>query len=124
MPAKFPRRRPDGSFSLNLRFASNGHADSQEVIDQWLSKWASSNDKWIRKWQSGHPLSVVETEVLEFSAAYVRAPRLAERSERSITIRLDSTPEAVYWKDWYAKLVLDFIVAFPQFSQDGVTNAD
>lgn len=124
MSVIFPRRRPDGSFSFELRFVSDGLVDGAVSITPWLSAWAESNREWVREWSGGFPPSIVQTDVLRLSAAFRKAPSLAERREHSVQIRMDSTPEAAFWKDWVVKFVGDFMAEFPQFRFEGATSVD
>ncbi len=111
MPAKFPKRRADGTFSA--RVVLTGAVDV-EAVDRWLGDWIEANAKWERHWSSGR------VEVLLLSDAFSSPPRRIPSPKNELWLRLDGTSAALFWKDWYARLVGDLTGHFPGLHLDRV----
>lgn len=123
MAAKFPRRRPDGSFSVEVSFKTQHEVDRADV-EQWLREWMEANAEWVREWRTGADWAVVETEYLRWSDAFARTPSVATVGRDAIVLRLDATPRAAFWRDWLAKLAGAMAVAYPGLTFERVTQVE
>lgn len=104
---RFPKRRADGSFDVNVRL-KNVEA-SPSAIDAWLKAWSERNANWERLWSGPDP----EVEHLRFSDEFFGPPTFHREQEREPTIRLRCRPDAKLWKDWMVKLTGEFCDAYP-----------
>jgi len=111
MPARFPRKRQDGTFSVDVVFASAAPPSRGEVVE-WLQEWISSNGVWIREWR-GAGDQVVQTDTLRFAEAFLANPRPVQWGDGEYVVRLDGTSVAPFWKDWMVRLVGDVTARFP-----------
>lgn len=122
MAAKFPKRRSDNSFGIDVLFDSDG-AVSAASLDAWLRQWTTANQDWIRKWE-GPAGQVVQVDEMRFFEAFTTTPWVSSWSADSLTVRLEATPEAPFWKDWMAKLVQDMVQVFPCLKFRGARDLD
>ena len=122
MAAKFPARRPDGTFSIELLLESD-HPLDREAVEDWLTRWCSANREWVRKWHGpGH--QIVKTDMLRLSDAFIRDPWLEALTGNAISFRLEGTAEAPFWKDWMVKLVEDATESFPGLEFERAKDVD
>lgn len=119
--ARFPKKRPDGSFSVELSFGMKGTLNSHRIA-AWLADWSATNSEWVREWR-GAAHAVVETDVLRWSDAYVRGPTITSITTEGIVIRLDARPDAPFWKDWMVRLIEDFVSEFPELKFEGAVES-
>ena len=110
MVAKFPKRREDGTFTVDLLFSVTAPVSDDEV-DTWLGAWAERNHTWVRNWHAGG--KVVSTDTLKLLEAFSRAPYRVATSEPFFVIRLHGTPNAPFWRDWVARIVTELTQDFP-----------
>jgi len=122
MRVKFPRKRADGSFSVELIFSASSRLDGS--VSDWLSGWTGLNEEWVRDWKSGNPFVVVKSETLRWSDEFEGPPVLLAESSEGLRLRLDAKSGSTYWKDWLVRLVEALIAAFPQLRFDGATSLE
>ncbi len=111
MPAKFPRKRHDGTFSVEIVFASTAPPRREEV-EAWLQEWISSNGVWIREWRGAED-KVVQTETLRLAEAFLSNPRPSRWDDGEYVVHLDGASVAPFWKDWMVNLIGDVTARFP-----------
>ena len=111
MPAKFPKWRGDGTFSIEL-LLSMAEPPPGEILDIWLHEWSQRNGTWVRSWQ-GAAGKIVAKDTLQLLEAFQREPYRVASSEPFMVIRLDGTTSAPFWKDWLARLVKEVTAEFP-----------
>jgi hypothetical protein len=102
MTEQFPKRRPDGTFTVRVHFTGDVIPRAAE-IERWLHQWVSVNGTWDRLWEGKAP----RQEQLQFLDTFLRPPYLLANDERGFDVGLDSGTSAVWWKDWMARLVKD-----------------
>ena len=100
---RFPSRRDDGTFSVDVVLRTNSNEQS---VSEWLSRWVAANQEWERTWY-GPQSKVVEREILLLSSAFSCVPYVRWHRDGVFAVRFEATKEAVYWKDWMAKLFQD-----------------
>jgi hypothetical protein len=118
MGARFPKRRADGSFSVSLDFEVDNAVVRVTDVSDWLDQWVKEHSEWIWSWQSG------KTETLRLRDAFVSGPYVVASCPAMIRLRLDATPAAPYWRDWYVKLVSDIRTWQPSMRFVGIQNTD
>lgn len=100
MTIKFPKRLPDGSFVVDLRFVGNASASA---LAEWLTAWrilttaswnARSDDDELR-WSNNF---VADAEVLS--------------GQPDLSIRIHARADSRRWKDWIVQLAHDLEKAF------------
>lgn len=99
---KFPRRRLDGSFCVEvmLEVAPGTEARARAEIERWLvSTWVPANTVWRRHWSTG----VVEE--LRFEQEF-QSISIGDIAVRSLSIRLEGKSTAKYWRDWLVSRLL------------------
>lgn len=86
----FPRRRPDGSFCVEVTLAVSTQDESlAERIQQWLTEvWVPSNTTWLRVWKTGPGLSVEQPELLRYSDEFLSPPTVTSSMATEIRLRL------------------------------------
>ncbi|MCA9266645.1 MAG: hypothetical protein KDA60_22460 [Planctomycetales bacterium] len=108
MPRKFPRLRPDGSFSIVAVYRFNGDREAiAESVATWIHDWLRRKDPWIRRWSTG------ETETLIFSHEFSEAPRLVNAGNETIQIEFEGRPGSRWWKDWIGRFTHDLVEEHP-----------
>ncbi len=122
MPAKFPTKRPDGSFSLELRFRTQ-QAVEDEIVQRWVSNWVGTNQVWIRVWR-GPKRQVMQTDVLRWFDNFSHEPSIIAVTTETLLLRLDAIAGAIFWKDWMVRLIEAIIAEFPALVFEGARNVD
>jgi len=99
MPARFPERRPDGSFDMLMEV---GMPPSLTVhaLQAWLVRWADERAAWERRWESA---GTTERELVRFADDFFGAPTCEPR-DRGAVVRCRVRPGSKMWRDWGAKL--------------------
>jgi hypothetical protein len=113
---KFPKRRTDGSFCLEIVLpvvTSDPDALLRRVQD-WTVRWVKANEVWTRKWQpSGE-------ELLRYHQEFKREPRPVSCSLTELRIQLEGKPSAKWWKDWMVlRIIHDLSDAFTEIQSGG-----
>lgn len=102
---RFPSRRIDGTFVVDVvvRVPHSVSAD----MGEWLEHWVASNLTW--RWETDRAASgeAQESRCLQLSKAFDPLPRVHVIDEDIVHIRLFGTREAVFWRDWVARLLQD-----------------
>jgi len=116
MPAKFPKRKSDGSFCVEITLTvSTNEIDSLVArITSWLDQWTKENRYW--KWQG---------QLLDFFAEFSGSPTCVKRTPESLTLRVDGRSGSTkWWKDWIVlRLLKDLQGKFSELqSVDAFTN--
>ena len=109
MPAKFPNRRPDGSFCVEVTLGKNvGQVEpSADQVNAWLERWAQANRIWTTS-----PYGPKES--LDFFDEFAEIPTCVAGESGRLLLRLQGRPEATRrWKDWLVlKFLSDLRIAF------------
>ncbi len=114
---RFPERRPDGSFSVEIIFGLKGAPGSDlsiRVADH-LRAWTVTNAVWRREWSDGR------VENLRFEDEFFGAPCPVRIDATGMfAVRLDAKPTAKWWKDWIVlRVVKELREAFPELGDVG-----
>ncbi len=105
MAARFPHRKDDGSFSIQLDFESQATVESGRV-DDWLRQWLADNSPWIRLWR-GAEGKVVKRDTMRFMDAFLREPKCILSKRGCVIIQLDGRSTDLFWKDWMVRMIED-----------------
>jgi hypothetical protein len=92
MEIKLPKKRPDGSFcvEITLRVNTNDAKGLAARITSWLKEWTQRNRYW--NWFE---------ENLDFFNDFAEPPTCAERTQESLVVRVEGRPKFTkWWKDW------------------------
>lgn len=106
---KFPRRRPDGSFCVEVTFAVRTTDEGLgERIQQWLTQvWVPSNTTWLRVWQTGPGLSIERPELLRYSDEFLSSPTVTSSMATEIRLQLrGKNRKRKLWKDWIVSRIM------------------
>jgi hypothetical protein len=125
---KFPRRRSDGSFCVEvvMSLSSANTSDLGSAIqDWWSNEWMPKNKEWTRIWNRGHKTE--RTEVLRYDDEFSAPPQLVRCEGSQLRFRLlgrSSTKK--FWKDWMVlRIVRDLTARFPAVGRViGAQNCD
>jgi hypothetical protein len=121
MSSRFPKRRPNGSFTVDALFDMGAEADIAEV-GAWLDAWSAKNAMWVREWKGAG--QKIETETLRLSNDFSRPPYCVDSERSGLTIRLEGTKDGKHWRDWFARLVQDLRTSFPTVRLRAVVDVD
>lgn len=97
MPMKFPRRRSDGSFCVEVVFRVEGGqlASLPLRVTEWCDEWVKMN----RHWKFKHPES--RDGVLDFLRDFTGPPRCLTLAPDIISLRFEvHAGSKNAWKDW------------------------
>lgn len=102
MPAKFPRRKPDGSFCLEvtLRIVAEDPQLLADRVAAWLREWVAANRYW--DWS----LAKHEGRALDFFDDFAGPPFGVVTAPGALSFRLECHPKARWWKDWLVHRLL------------------
>jgi hypothetical protein len=122
-PEKFPKRKPDGSFCIELTLGV-GTRDTAELASRmtaWIEEWVRANRYWKTV------LADRVGGVFDFYDEFVRPPYCVTRYSGSLLLRLEGRPGAgKWWKDWIlSRLIMDLRVAFKEIQHypvEGIRN--
>lgn len=106
MPARFPLRRGDGSFTVSLVLLADRTLVRSEVED-WLSKWLERQETgvpWLEYDSEGNSVS----QPLFLREAFSLDPAVASVDGHEVVFRFEGRPDARHWRDWLAFLGRDF----------------
>ena len=95
---------------------SNGVERSD--VESWLAAWLAKNAEWFVG-QS----ELMQSDRLYLADSFLRPPRVVHSELSDLAVRLDIASEARFWRDWYAKLVLEMRAEFPLITLRKVVNA-
>jgi len=114
MPIRFPRRRSDGSFCVEVLFRVT--SSQLESIPSRITDWA---DEWVRAnrhWKFKHPES--RDSGLDFLRDFTGPPKCFAVHPGLISIRFEVQPESKKaWKDWLGfRFVKELRQAFPEIT--------
>ena len=109
MEIKFPKKRADGSFCVEiaLRVDTDDAEGLVARITSWLEEWTQKNRYW--NWFE---------EKLDFLNDFTGPPTCAKRSPESLVVRVEGTPQFTkWWKDWIGfRLLKDLQKQFPEIT--------
>jgi hypothetical protein len=92
MPVKFPKRRADGAFCVEITLLVNTH-DLEGLaarITSWMDQWTQGNRYW-------NCFGVV----LDFFDDFVRPPICVKHTSESLILRVEGRPDSKKsWRDW------------------------
>jgi hypothetical protein len=92
MEIKFPKKRPDGSFCVEIALRVNT-SDPEGLaarITSWLEEWTQRNRYW--NWFE---------ETLDFFNDFAGSPICTEHTPESVIVRVESRPKFTkWWRDW------------------------
>jgi hypothetical protein len=116
-PAKFPARRADGSFCVEIGVQMSGDVKVDLVprIHAWISDaWMPEHKTWTREWKTGSNLATNHVQLLQYDDEFLAPPEVAAGSNSELQLRLRGKKTAKFWKDWLvSRLVPDLKAAFP-----------
>jgi len=112
MPIKFPKRKSDGSFCVEITLLVNtNEIDNLAArITSWLDQWTKENRHW--KWQG---------QLLDFFAEFTGSPTCVKRTPESLSLRVQGRPGSTkWWKDWIVlRLLKDLKGKFSELKAGG-----
>jgi hypothetical protein len=115
MPVKFPKRRADGSFSVEVTLRVNSKQPDVLAarVNSWLGEWVQANRFWKF---SHHPES--SDGVLDFLRDFTGPPSCIARGTDFLDLRLEGSPETnKAWRDWLViRLLKDLTAAFVEIT--------
>ena len=92
MEIKLPKKKPDGSFCLEIALRVNT-SDPKGLavrITSWLEEWTQKNRYW--NWFE---------QTLDFFNDFAGSPICAERTSEFVIVRVEGRPKfSKWWKDW------------------------
>jgi hypothetical protein len=120
-PERFPKRRLDGSFCIELPFAivTNDPVVLISRINAWIEEWVRTNRFWENNLAHG------EGGVLDFYDEFARPPYCVTADSGSLFLRVEGCAGAKkWWKDWIAsRLMPDLRVAFKEVQSPPMAKA-
>jgi hypothetical protein len=103
----FPRRRPDGSFTIHATFSTSNLSQLPQ-IRLFVDSWIKANDPW-----STQTPGFIPDDQLAFSQAYFGPPNMEIHDDGSrFTLVWEGRPQSTRWKDWLVYLAHDICDAF------------
>jgi hypothetical protein len=119
---KFPRRKQDGTFcvEVGLQISSDDIAtDVAAQIQVWFDEtWMSANKTWIRPWSSGPDFATKREQVLSYSDEFLAPPEVRAKGDAELCIKLLGAGTAKFWKDWLVlKIGHDLKKQFPEVGE-------
>ena len=111
---KFPARRADGSFCIEIGLQGTGHIEADVArIRTWISDtWMPGNKTWTRNWESGR------VELLQYDDEFSAPPESVAGPNSEVQLRLQGRKTAKWWKDWMVlRFLHDLKAAFPEFGE-------
>jgi hypothetical protein len=116
-PAKFPDRKPDGSFCVDVGVQIIGNLDEDLAprVQAWINDvWMPQHTTWSREWQTGSNLTTTRVQLLHYSDEFSAPPEIAAGPASELKFRLRGKKTAKFWKDWLVtRLMPDLREAFP-----------
>jgi hypothetical protein len=104
----FPRRKPDGSFCVEvvLRVKATDLRAQERSIEAWARNWLTRNRYWDWK---------LAGRCLDYFDDFSREPFHVRCTVDTVSFRLEGRPSARWWKDWLAfRIVEDLRAALPE----------
>lgn len=115
--AKFPARKADGSFCIEIgvRMAGDLSVDAVPRIQQWISGvWMPHHMTWTREWRTGSNFATSKEQILNYSDEFAAPPEVSLGPASELRLRLKGNKTAKFWRDWVAsRIVPDLKEAFP-----------
>jgi hypothetical protein len=94
MPVKFPKRRADGSFCVQISLQTDAPDPAQLAnrINSWFCEWAQANRYWHTKFSNVSP---------DFFDQFIEAPSCIVSGDGFLYLRIEGKADAKkWWKDW------------------------
>ena len=112
MAPKFPKRRSDGSFCVEVRLRVDSRQPDvlADRLTAWLHQWLRTNRYW--KWS----LAKSAGGVLDFLDDFVGLPTVVVCAPAFVCLRFECRPKAKkWWKDWLVlRMLQDIHAAFAE----------
>ena len=100
MKVRFPKRRPDGSFcvQVSLNCAATNRSELAERINSWSREWVERNQYWKT------PSSEVSDD---YFAQFVNPPPCVVDEHGQLQFRIVGRSDAhKWWRDWLVRKIL------------------
>ena len=114
-PVKFPKRRPDGSFcvELYLSIVTDDPSALAFQMTAWIEEWVRVN----RNWEC--PMAKNVGGAFDFYDEFIRPPHCVIGSSGSLFLRVEGRPGAgEWWKDWIlSRLMVDMLAVFKEIQR-------
>jgi hypothetical protein len=103
MRAKFPKKRPDGSFCVEVTLIVNTN-DPKELVNRvhlWLEQWVQAN----REWRTS--LAASAGGLLSFFDEFSGPPTCFLKGPNALGLRVEGRPNmGRWWRDWLILRIL------------------
>src|ERR1041385_7896579 len=113
---KFPKRRADGSFCIEISIPLSTSVDAEKLrqqVQNWADRWVETNAIWKRNWLS-------ENDELRYDEEFKGPPTAIVSAPNELGIRLECKPSAKWWKDWMVyRLLTDLRRVFTEAATPG-----
>jgi hypothetical protein len=120
-PAKFPARKPEGSFcvEVGLEIASNVREDLVPSVQAWIHEaWMPRYTTWSRDWKTGPDLATTRVQRFHYDDEFAAPPEVVAGLNSELRLRLRGKKTAKFWRDWLiSRLIPDLKVAFPALGE-------
>jgi hypothetical protein len=115
---RFPRRRPDGSFcvEVTLSTSSNDEEPGRRIQKWWDEVWIPADTTWTIIKKTGPGLSVVLPELHLFADEFAAPPKVISCRDFEFRFQLvGKDPARKFWMDWLVRrLIRDLRTGFPE----------
>ncbi len=112
MRAKLPKRRPDGSFCIEMQLSivTNDSTVLATRMNGWIDAWVLAN----RYWEC--PMAKSVGGVFDFYDEFIWPPYCVVGNAGSVSIKVEGRPGAgKWWKDWIlSRMMRDLIAMFKE----------
>ena len=114
---RFPKRRIDGSFCVEVTFpvVTTNCEELLWRVKTWATEWIKANQVWTRKWEPGG-----QEEELYYDQEFKSGPQPISCILNELKIRLEGQPSAKWWRDWLvSRIIHDLKEAFTEIQSGG-----
>ncbi len=114
MAPRFPRRRTDGSFCVDVAFDLRGEPQTAgSRAEEWLKEWVGENRVWpMRRLSTGG----ARMERYDYMDDFLGAPCVVVAPD-SVILRFEGKPGARKWKDWVARIITELSRDVPEMGE-------
>jgi hypothetical protein len=115
-PARFPARKADGSFCVEIGVQMTDlQIDFVSCVQTWINDaWMPQHGTWTREWKTGSNLATRQVQELRYDDEFMGPPEVAAGSASELQLRLRGKKTAKFWKDWVvSRLMPDLKAQFP-----------
>jgi hypothetical protein len=117
---KFPARKPDGSFCIEVgvRVNIDFQVDVRRIQD-WISGiWMPNHTTWTRDWRTGTNFATIDEQRLNYNDEFRSPPVIVSGPGSELRLRLAGNRTAKFWKDWLvSRIVPDLRAEFPEIGE-------